>query len=80
MPIAGEVAIVGTAMLTASRRAAASSDWAEDPTETVVAALTESDQRLVSEAGDLLYHLLVLLAARDIRPEAVFAELEARAG
>lgn len=52
----------------------------EEATETVVAALTESDERLVSEAGDLLYHLLVLLAAREIRPEAVFAELEARAG
>jgi len=50
----------------------------EEATETVVAALSESDQRLVSEAADLLYHLLVLLAAREVRPEAVYAELAAR--
>ena len=45
----------------------------------VVAALAESDQRLVSECADLIYHLMVLLAAREIRPEQVYAELGARA-
>lgn len=51
----------------------------EEATETVVAALAQSDERLVSEAADLLYHLLVLFAARQIRPEAIYAELGARA-
>lgn len=51
----------------------------EEATETVVAALAESDERVVAEASDLIYHLLVLLSAREIRPEAVYAELEARA-
>jgi phosphoribosyl-ATP pyrophosphohydrolase len=51
----------------------------EEATETVVAALAESDQRLISESADLIYHLLVLLAIRGVRPEAVYAELGARA-
>lgn len=51
----------------------------EEATELVVAALAEGDERVVSEAADLVYHMLVLLAARDVRPEAVFAELDARA-
>ena len=51
----------------------------EEATETVVAALVESDQRLVSESADLIYHLMVLLAARGIRPEAVWSELAERA-
>ncbi len=51
----------------------------EEATETVVAALAESDDRLVSECADLIYHLMVLLAARGIRPEQVYAELGARA-
>ncbi|MDP6706637.1 MAG: phosphoribosyl-ATP diphosphatase [Alphaproteobacteria bacterium] len=51
----------------------------EEATETVVAALVESDERLVSECADLIYHLMVLLAIRGVRPEAVYAELGARA-
>ena len=50
----------------------------EEATETVVAALAESDERVVSESADLLYHLLVLWAARDIDAQAVFAELAKR--
>ncbi len=37
-------------------------------------------QHLVREAGDLLYHLLVLLAHRDARLEEVEAELARRFG
>ena len=50
----------------------------EEATETVVAALAESDERVVSESADLLYHLLVLWAARGIDADAVFAELARR--
>jgi len=38
------------------------------------------DQELVSEAADLLFHLMVLLAHKDIAPDAVWAELERREG
>lgn len=50
----------------------------EEATETVVAALAGDDAELTGEAADLLYHLLVLLAARDVDPGAVAAELARR--
>jgi phosphoribosyl-ATP pyrophosphohydrolase len=45
----------------------------EEAAETVIAAVAETDERLVSESADLLYHLLVVLEARGIS----FAEVEA---
>ncbi len=50
----------------------------EEAVEVVVAANTEDDQRLASEAADLLYHLLVLLEARGVPLDAVLGELEGR--
>ncbi len=44
----------------------------------VVAALAQSDERLVAEMADLVYHSLVLLAANDLSWEDVEAELEKR--
>jgi phosphoribosyl-AMP cyclohydrolase / phosphoribosyl-ATP pyrophosphohydrolase len=38
----------------------------EEAVEVTVAALDESDERLVEEAADLVYHLYVLLAARGL--------------
>ena len=52
----------------------------EEATETIVAALTEDGQALVGEAADLLFHLLVLLAARDVPLADVLAELDRREG
>lgn len=50
----------------------------EEAIETVIAALSESDDKLRGEAADLLYHLLVLLEARNIPLASVFAELDRR--
>ena len=50
----------------------------EEAVEVVVAALKEKDEQLIAESADLLYHLLVLLAARDISPEQVVAEMKKR--
>jgi phosphoribosyl-ATP pyrophosphohydrolase len=50
----------------------------EEGTEVVVAALAQEDERLIEEVADLAYHTLVLLSARGLRPEQVFAELEKR--
>jgi phosphoribosyl-ATP pyrophosphohydrolase/phosphoribosyl-AMP cyclohydrolase len=47
--------------------------------EVVTAALAESDERVVSEAADLIYHLYVLLAARGLDLAAVEDELASRA-
>ena len=52
----------------------------EEAVETVIAAVKGSDGELVGESADLLYHLLVLLAAKGIKPEEVFAELRRREG
>jgi phosphoribosyl-ATP pyrophosphohydrolase len=52
--------------------------FGEEAVETIVAAAAEDDGRLLSEAADLLYHLLVLLESRNIPLEAVFRELDRR--
>ncbi len=50
----------------------------EESTETIVAALGQTDDRVVSEVADLMYHTLVLLAARGLTLADVEAELERR--
>lgn len=50
----------------------------EESAEVIIAAKDPEDEPLIYEAADLLYHLLVLLAERQIDPEAVFAELRRR--
>ena len=50
----------------------------EEAVEVVTASLAESDERLVSEAADLVYHLYVLLASRGVDLAAVEDELERR--
>jgi len=52
----------------------------EEAVEIVIAALAEDRRALAAESADLLYHLLVLWAARGIAPEAVWAALAAREG
>lgn len=58
----------------------ASRKLGEEAVETVVAALSGSDQELLAEMADLTYHLLALLAARGLTPEQVIAILRAREG
>ncbi len=50
----------------------------EEGVETALAAVAETDDKLVSEAADLFYHTLVLLAAKDVKLEAVMTELRSR--
>ncbi|MCW1401160.1 phosphoribosyl-ATP diphosphatase [Novosphingobium sp. MW5] len=52
----------------------------EEGTETVIAALAGDRQELVGEAADLLFHLLVLLGAKDVPLSEVLAELDRREG
>jgi phosphoribosyl-AMP cyclohydrolase / phosphoribosyl-ATP pyrophosphohydrolase len=53
---------------------------AEEAQEVAGALETESDERVVSEAADLIYHLLVGLRWRSIPVRRVFAELARRLG
>ena len=50
----------------------------EEAVELSVAALDETDERVVEEAADLVYHLYVLLAARGIDLSQVEDELASR--
>ena len=50
----------------------------EEAIETGLAAVQEDKGRLIAEAGDLLYHLLVLLEARGVTLAEVEAVLEKR--
>ncbi len=68
-----------TAELLAQGIGKASQKVGEEAVEVVVAANSEDDARLASEAADLLYHLLVLLQARGVPLDAVLRELESRA-
>jgi phosphoribosyl-ATP pyrophosphohydrolase/phosphoribosyl-AMP cyclohydrolase len=50
----------------------------EEAAEVVVAALSESRERLITEAADLLFHLAVLLHARGVPWGDVARELDGR--
>ena len=52
----------------------------EEASETMVAALSGTDEALAGEAGDLLYHLLVVLVARGVTLDQLTDVLAARAG
>jgi phosphoribosyl-ATP pyrophosphohydrolase len=50
----------------------------EEATEVVIAAKGESGQRLAEECADLLFHVLVVLEQRGVKPAAVLDVLRAR--
>jgi phosphoribosyl-ATP pyrophosphohydrolase len=54
--------------------------FGEEAVETVIAAVGEDRERLIAEAADLLYHMLVLLESRGIALTEVEAALGTRAG
>ena len=52
----------------------------EEATETVIAALSGDPAKLTSEAADLLFHLMILLADGSVSVDDVLAELDRRDG
>ena len=52
----------------------------EEAVETVIAAVTDDKEHIVSESADLIYHLLVLLCDAGLTLEDVCAVLERREG
>ena len=68
------------AKLNAKGVAAIAQKVGEEATETVIAALTGEQGDLVAESADLVFHLLVLLQARDVPLAEVLAELDRRHG
>ncbi len=50
----------------------------EEAVETVIEAMAGNDERLLYEASDMLYHLIVLLTAKGYRIEDLSRELQKR--
>jgi phosphoribosyl-ATP pyrophosphohydrolase/phosphoribosyl-AMP cyclohydrolase len=67
-----------TASLLASGRQRIAQKVGEEGVELALAGVGDDRARVVSETADLLYHVLVLLAVRDISLNEVLQELERR--
>ena len=52
--------------------------FGEEAVEAVIAAVQDDRENLIGEAADVLYHFLVMLAARDVRLDDVLSELARR--
>ena len=50
----------------------------EEAVECVIEAMRGDRSALTSEAADVIYHLLVVMAATGVKPNEVWAELERR--
>lgn len=69
-----------TAKLLAKGPEKCAEKFGEEAVEAIIEAVKGDRERLTSEAADVLYHLLVMLAARDVTLDDVLAELTAREG
>lgn len=54
--------------------------FGEEAIEAIIAAAKNDRENLTYEAADVLYHLLVMLAARDVALDDVLNELSRRQG
>lgn len=50
----------------------------EEAVETIIGAMANDDENFIYEAGDLLYHLIVLLTHKGYRIEDIVRELQKR--
>ena len=69
-----------TAKLLAKGPEKCAEKFGEEAVEAIIAAVKDDKANLTYEAADVLYHLLVMLAARDVDLADVLAELERREG
>ncbi|MCU0829526.1 MAG: phosphoribosyl-ATP diphosphatase [Tabrizicola sp.] len=69
-----------TAKLLAKGPEKCAEKFGEEAIEAIIEAVKGDRARLTLEAADVLYHLLVMLAARDVTLDDVLAELERREG
>lgn len=54
--------------------------FGEEAVEAIIEAVKGDREKLAAEAADVLYHLLVMLTARDVTLADVMAELDRREG
>lgn len=69
-----------TAKLLAKGPEKCAEKFGEEAIEAIIEAVKGDRDRLTSEAADVVYHLMVMLAARDVDWTAVEAELARREG
>ncbi|MEM9319193.1 MAG: phosphoribosyl-ATP diphosphatase [Pseudomonadota bacterium] len=69
-----------TAQLLAKGPEKAAEKFGEEAVEAVIEAVKGDKAGLINEAADVLYHLLVMLAAREVALSDVLAELDRRDG
>ena len=67
-----------TAKLLAKGPEKCAEKFGEEAIEAIIEAVKDDRAALTSEAADVLYHLLVMLAARDVALDEVLAELDRR--
>ncbi|MFN3722280.1 MAG: phosphoribosyl-ATP diphosphatase [Paracoccaceae bacterium] len=69
-----------TAKLLAKGPEKCAEKFGEEAIEAIIEAVKGDRAKLAAEAADVLYHLLVMLAARDVPLADVLAELDRREG
>jgi phosphoribosyl-ATP pyrophosphohydrolase len=69
-----------TAQLLAKGPEKCAEKFGEEAVEAIIEAVKGDRTRLTAEAADVVYHLLVMLAARDVSLDDVLAELDRREG
>ena len=69
-----------TAKLLAKGPEKCAEKFGEEAVEAIIEAVKGDQEKLTTEAADVLYHLLVMLTARDVALEDVLAELARRQG
>ena len=69
-----------TAKLLAKGPEKCAEKFGEEAIEAIIEAVKGDRARLTAEAADVIYHLLVMLAARDVTLSDVLAELDRRDG
>ena len=73
-----DVAKSYTAKLLKEGTAKCAKKFGEEAVEVVLAAVAKDKTALTEESADVLYHLLVVWAACDVKPKDVYAALAAR--
>lgn len=69
-----------TAKLLAKGPEKCAEKFGEEAIEAIIEAVKGDREKLTAEAADVLYHLLVMLAARDVTLDDVLGELARREG
>ena len=69
-----------TAKLLAKGPEKCAEKFGEEAIEAIIEAVKGDQEKLTSEAADVLYHLLVMLASRDVALDDVLVELARRQG